>query len=192
MIEQELKINTIDSLALLKRITFKKFASRATFYDESYSFPKENFKDLFSEGLIAPTISKEFGGLGLGYNKGNIRDLWAMTTEIAKADMSTARCWEGHNNALMLIDNLGTYTQKEKWFSGVVNKGEIWTVWSGEPLLKTPGQKANLGTTVTETENGYLINGSKVFCSSAPGATWANLLVNTAGSGGARHADGSP
>jgi len=141
MIAQDLKINLKDTLTVLKKIASEQFSSRAKHYDNTYSFPKENFEDLFSNRLLAATASKEFGGLGLGNNKNNIRYLWAMTTEIAKADMATARCWEGHNNALMLIDNLATYSQKERWFSGVVNKGEIWSVWSGEPLLKTPNQK---------------------------------------------------
>jgi alkylation response protein AidB-like acyl-CoA dehydrogenase len=187
---QKLQLKSIAKLAILKKIAKEEFAPRAKQYDATYTFPKENFQALFREGLNGPTISKEFGGMGLGNNKGNIRDLWAITTEIAKADMSTARCWEGHNNALMLLDNLGSYIQKEKWFSGVVNKGEIWTVWSGEPLLKIPGQDQKIGTTVTKTDEGYILNGSKVFCSSAAGATWANLLINLKGTGGARHING--
>ncbi|GAB5400986.1 MAG: acyl-CoA dehydrogenase family protein [Aureisphaera sp.] len=189
--EQEIKTLVTDELQVLRKLTKEEFAQRASHYDATYTFPKENFHSLFKEGLIAPTASKEFGGLGLGNNRNNIRRLWQMTTEIAKADMAFARCWEGHNNALMLIDNLGSYIQKEMWFSGVVNEGEIWTVWSGEPLLRTPGQKSTIGTFLTKTPSGYILNGSKVFCSSAPGATWANLLVNTEGSGGARHAEGN-
>ncbi|KAA1246569.1 acyl-CoA dehydrogenase family protein [Aquimarina sp. RZ0] len=189
---QQLTIKPIDKFSILKKLTIEEFAPRANEYDTTYTFPKENFQALFRTGLNAPTISAEFGGLGLGNNRANIRDLWTMTTEIAKADMATARCWEGHANALMLLDNLATYAQKEKWFTGIVQRGDIWTVWSGEPLLKIPGQTQKIGTTVIKTEEGYIINGSKVFCSSASGANWANLLVNLEGSGGARHADGSP
>jgi alkylation response protein AidB-like acyl-CoA dehydrogenase len=192
MKEQELKISSKDILSELRKLAQEEFAPRANKYDSAYSFPKENFESLFQCGFMAPTVSEEFGGMGLSNNRGNIRTLWSMTTEIAKADMSTARCWEGHNNALMLLDNLGTYAQKLKWFTGVVERGEIWSVWSGEPLLKIPGQKQKFETTVTKTGKGYLLNGSKVFCSSAPGASWANLLVNTKGSGGARNANGSP
>lgn len=188
---QEVKTNLDKSITLLRKLAKERFADRAKQYDEAYSFPKENFEDLLSHGLLGAVISEEFGGLGIGNNKGNIRDLWTMTTEVAKADMATSRVWEGHNNALMLIDNLGTYAQKERWFSGVINQGETWSVWSGEPLLKTPGQKVKIGTTLKKTEKGYILNGSKVFCSGAAGVTWANLLVNTDGSGGARHAEGS-
>jgi alkylation response protein AidB-like acyl-CoA dehydrogenase len=192
MIDQKTEIQLAARVATLKKLVQEQFAQRAPAYDKTYSFPLENFTDLHREGLLAPTISEQFGGLGLGNNKGNVRVLWNMTTEIARADMSTARCWEGHNNALMLLDNLGTYSQKEKWFSGVVDRGEIWTVWSGEPLLKIPGQKQKIGTTLTKTSKGYVLNGSKVFCTGAAGADWAILLVNTEGTGGARHAEGAP
>ncbi len=189
---QDIKIPVTNELSVLTEIAKEVFTKRASHYDATYTFPKENFQSLFSAGLNAPTVSKEFGGLGLSNLNGNIRKLWAMTTEIAKADMAFARCWEGHNNALMLLDSLGSYIQKEMWFSGVVSDGDIWTVWSGEPLLRTPGQKSSIGTVLTKIDGGYILNGSKVFCSSAPGATWANLLVNTEGSGGARHAEDSP
>src|ERR1051326_4895114 len=114
MKEQELKISSGNILSELRKLVQQEFAPRANQYDTLYGFPKENFQSLFRSGFLAATVSEEFGGMGLGNNKGNVRTLWAMTTEIARADMSTARCWEGHNNALMLLDNLGTFSQKEK------------------------------------------------------------------------------
>ncbi|QTR49474.1 acyl-CoA dehydrogenase family protein [Candidatus Thiothrix anitrata] len=182
----------IDILSAIRKLTSEEFAPRAKQYDNSYTFPIENMQALFRVGLNAATISNEFGGLGLSNNKGNIRLLWSMITEVAKADMSTARCWEGHNNAMMLIDNLGTDVQKDQWFQGIVERGELWAVWSGEPLLKTPGQTQKLGTSLVQTEDGYLLNGTKVFCTGATHVNKAILLVNTAGAGGARHASDSP
>jgi alkylation response protein AidB-like acyl-CoA dehydrogenase len=88
---------------------------------------------------------------------------------------------------LLLIDNIASEEQKERWFKGVVQDGNIWSAWSGEPQSKSPGQKQAFGTHVIATDEGYLINGSKVFCSSATGATHAILLVNLEGPGGARH-----
>ncbi|WP_461535001.1 acyl-CoA dehydrogenase family protein [Spongorhabdus nitratireducens] len=181
-----------EQLTTLQRLAREQFAPRAQQYDDNYSFPIDNIQDLYRAGFNGATISKEYGGLGLGNHKGNIRQLWSMVTAIAKADMSTARCWEGHNNALMLLDRIATREQKDRWYDGILNRGELWTVWSGEPLLKTPGQKQQFGTSLTLTDGGYLLNGSKTFCTSATHARWANLLVNTAGAGGARHASCSP
>src|SRR5687768_9908209 len=75
-----------------------KFAPRASLYDRTATFPAEDFDDLFREGLHAPAVPLEYGGLGLGPYKEDVFTLWMMTKELAKADLSLARCWEGHIN----------------------------------------------------------------------------------------------
>jgi alkylation response protein AidB-like acyl-CoA dehydrogenase len=115
-----------------------------------------------------------------------------MTKELAKADLSLARCWEGHVNSLVLLDGMATPEQKAAWFGGVVERGEKWVAWSGEPQSRAPGETVRFGTRVERVEGGYVVDGNKVFSTSAGGAQWAILLVNTAGPGGARHASDSP
>ena len=115
-----------------------------------------------------------------------------MTKELAKADMSLARCWEGHVNSLVLLDGMASPEQKAAWFGGVVERGEKWVAWSGEPQSRAPGETVRFGTRVERVEGGYVVDGNKVFSTSAGGAQWAILLVNTAGPGGARHASDSP
>ena len=80
-----------------------------------------------------------------------------------------------------------TTRQKDRWFEGIVERGDIWAAWSGEPQARIPGQKARFGTVVRPVKGGYLIDGTKVFATSARNARWAILLVNTHGPGGARH-----
>jgi len=169
-----------------------RFAPRAADYDQRAAFPVEDFRDLFEAGLHAAAVPREYGGLGLGPYRRDVLALWMMTKELAKADLSLARCWEGHTNSLVLIDALGTPQQKQRWFSGVLERGEIWVGWSGEPSAPKPGERARFGTTVTPALDGWVINGSKAFATSATGATHAILLVNTEGPGGARHSQGSP
>jgi alkylation response protein AidB-like acyl-CoA dehydrogenase len=176
----------------VRALARERFAPRAGRYDERAEFPAEDFADLFQAGLIAPTVPRAYGGLGLGPQCGDPYTLWMMTKELAKVDLSLARCWEGHANSLVILDALGNHAQKERWFRGVVERGELWVAWSGEPQSPAPGEKAKFGTTVTKVAGGYRIDGTKVFCTSAGSATWAILLVNTAGPGGARHATDSP
>ena len=57
----------------------------------------------------------------------------------------------------------------------------------GEPQSRVPGQPARFGTTVREDRGGYIIDGTKAFATSARAASWAILLVNLYGPGGARH-----
>ena len=171
----------------VRELAREKFAPRAAHYDQTATFPAEDFADLFSAGLNAPVVPQEYGGLGLGPYRGDVFTLWMMTKEIAKADLSMARCWEGHVNSLVLLDGMATHEQKTRWFKGVVESGDKWVAWSGEPQARAPGETMRFGTTVEKVDGGYVVDGSKVFSTSAGGAQWAILLVNTAGPGGVRH-----
>jgi alkylation response protein AidB-like acyl-CoA dehydrogenase len=170
----------------------EKFAPRAADYDRTATFPAEDFEDLFRAGLNAPVVPREYGGLGLGPYRGDVYPLWMMTKEIAKADMSLARCWEGHVNSLVLLDGMADEAQKARWFKGVVEGGDKWVAWSGEPQARAPGETIRFGTAVEKVEGGYVVEGNKVFATSAGGAQWAILLVSTAGPGGVRHSTASP
>lgn len=174
----------IDRVAHLAR---EAFAPRADHYDQTASFPVEDFEDLFRAGLHAPAVPTVYGGFGLGPGS-DAFTLWMMTKEIAKADLSLARCWEGHANSQVLLATMATEAQKARWFEGIVERGEKWMAWSGEPQSRKPGQQAAFGTTVQEVDGGYIVDGTKVFATAAAHAEWAILLVNTAGPGGARHA----
>lgn len=181
----------LERRALVERVAElarERLAPRAAHYDRTASFPAEDFADLFAAGLMGAAVPREHGGLGLGPLRGDAFTLWMITKELAKADLSLARCWEGHANSLVLIDALGSDEQRSRWFAGVVERGEKWVAWSGEPQAPAPGEVVRFGTRVTAVPGGYVVDGSKAFSTSAGGAQWAILLVNTGGPGGARHA----
>ncbi len=179
----------VDRAGVLAR---EKFAPRADHYDRTATFPAEDFDDLFEAGFHALPIPTEFGGLGIGPLDGGAFTLWMVTKQLAKADLSLARCWEGHTNSLVMLSGLANDDQKRRYFSGVVEQGHRWASWSGEPQSRKPGEKERFGTTVEKVDGGYTVSGSKVFSTSATGAQRAILLVNSAGPGGARHASRSP
>jgi alkylation response protein AidB-like acyl-CoA dehydrogenase len=181
----------LERRALVERVAElarERLAPRAAHYDRTATFPAEDFADLFAAGLLGAAVPREHGGLGLGPLRGDAFTLWMITKELAKADLSLARCWEGHANSLVLIDALGSDEQRTRWFAGVVERGEKWVAWSGEPQAPAPGEVVRFGTRVTAVPGGYVVDGSKAFSTSAGGAQWAILLVNTGGPGGARHA----
>jgi alkylation response protein AidB-like acyl-CoA dehydrogenase len=179
-------------LERLARLANDKFVARADEYDRRACFPREDFDDLFTAGFLPASVPRDYGGLGFGPHAGETLPLWMMTKLLAKADLSLARCWEGHTNSLVLIDALGSPEQKRQWFDGVIESGDIWVAWSGEPQASKPGDPQRFGTTVTTVKGGWIIDGSKAFATSATGAKWAILLVDTAGPGGARHSVASP
>jgi alkylation response protein AidB-like acyl-CoA dehydrogenase len=173
-------------LGTVAKLAVEKFAPRAAEYDRRAVFPAEDFDDLFACGLLGVTVPREYGGLGYGPRQRNTLPLWEMTTTLAKADMSLARCWEGHANSLVLIDALAAPEQKRRWFAGVVERGEKWVAWSGEPQAPKPGESVRFGTTLTPVRGGWTLRGSKAFATGATGAQWAILLVDPQGPGGAR------
>jgi alkylation response protein AidB-like acyl-CoA dehydrogenase len=177
-------------LARITRLAREMFAPRAGDYDQAASFPREDFADLFQAGLHAPGVPEAYGGLGLGPGRATYI-LWMMTKELARADLSLARCWEGHVNSQVLIAALANQEQKARWFEGIVDRGDIWVAWSGEPQSKVPGQASNFGTRLQKVNGGYLLNGTKAYATSAGHASQAILLVNAEGPGGARHASAS-
>jgi alkylation response protein AidB-like acyl-CoA dehydrogenase len=89
----------------------------------------------------------------------------------------------------VLLDGMSREEQKRRWFKGVVERGEKWVAWSGEPQARKPGEPVRFGTRVEQVDGGYIVEGNKAFATSAGGAQWAILLVNTAGPGGVRHAE---
>jgi alkylation response protein AidB-like acyl-CoA dehydrogenase len=166
------------------------FAARADQYDRDAAFPAQDFHDLFEAGLNAPAVPRSFGGCGLAPEDGLLA-IWSMTSELARANMALARCWEGHVNSQLLLAAMGNECQQARWFEGIVARGETWAAWSGEPQSRVPGQAVKFGTTLRMVDGGYEIDGTKAFATSAVGAHWAILLVNEHGPGGARHADGA-
>jgi len=183
----QLNDNQLELIDRVRLLASEDFAPRAAHYDETATFPAADFADLFRHGLIAPAVPREFGGLGMGPFRGDVFTLWMMTKEIAKADMSLARCWEGHVNSLVLLDGIANESQKQRWFPGIVERGEKWVAWSGEPQARKPGEAIRFGTNVEKVDGGYVIDGNKVFCTSSGAADWAILLVSTEGPGGVRH-----
>jgi alkylation response protein AidB-like acyl-CoA dehydrogenase len=176
---------------LVRELARERFSGRASYYDQTASFPAEDFDDLFHARLNGAAVPTEYGGHGFGPYQADVFTLWMLTKELARADLSLARCWEGHCNSLVLIEGIASETQKARWFEGVIERGEKWVAWSGEPQAPAPGEKTKFGTSTERVDGGYIVDGTKVFCTSAGGADWAILLVNMAGPGGARHASGS-
>jgi alkylation response protein AidB-like acyl-CoA dehydrogenase len=179
-------------LELVQDLAARNFAPRAADYDRRMAFPREDFDDLYRAGLLGATIAREDGGLGLGPNHGDSMTLWAITKAVAKADLSLARCWESHINALIMLDGMANRRQKAVWFEGVLRRGELWAAWGGEPQSPTPWEKAPAGVYLEEVEGGYQLSGSKVYCTGAGSAQWALLMVSATGPGGFRDGIGPP
>lgn len=166
----------------------ERLAARAGDYDQAAAFPREDFDDLDAIGVTAAAVPRRHGGLGFA-PPDNPLPLWMITRALASADLSLARCFEGHANSMVLLEGLASPEQQARLFAGVVDRKERWAAWSGEPRTPGPGERAaSAGTSVRLVDGGFVVSGAKVFATSAGAAERALLLVNPAGPGGARHA----
>ncbi len=116
---------------------------------------------LRSMGLLGLNVPLEYGGMGHGNDRGNIKILKTLH-KIGSYDLSLGRIFEGHLNALLLIDAYGSPTQKEDYFHEALS-GKLFGIWNSE--LPSEPLKFSL------IENGYILNGAKVFCSGASHVT---------------------
>jgi alkylation response protein AidB-like acyl-CoA dehydrogenase len=168
---------------LTEELARTRFAPRAPQYDEAIAFPRADFDDLREQGLLAATVPKRYGGLGLGFNSGDILGLWLVIKNLAKGDLSLGRCYEGHVNGVTVLANSGTEKQRERYLPRVVKEGETFVFWGSEPPRPEDPRQILGWTTAQPIEGGYLINGRKQFSTSAGGATYAILFAVIPGRG---------
>jgi alkylation response protein AidB-like acyl-CoA dehydrogenase len=168
--EQQRIVDLAESLTPL-------FQQRARAYDERIRFPREDFDDLASNGLLGATVPAEYGGLHLGIDNGDALTLWLVDKAVAKGDLSLARCFEGHVNMVQILAAIGTEEQKREYLPKVIEEGKAFVAWGSEPA------KDGFGTTVAERPDGWVVSGRKAFSTSAGGADYAVLYINPQGTG---------
>src|SRR3984957_7670386 len=133
-------------------------AENAAEIDRLGSFPEKEFAELISAGLIVAPLGRNLGGLGLGFESQNIADLLRLLRILGKGNLSVGRIYEGHVNALQLIQTFASPDQVEH-FAHNARGQKIFGVWNAEAgdglKFRSLGQKR------------YELIGSKTFCSGA-------------------------
>ncbi len=124
----------------VSELSASRFAPRAAAYDRNSAFPAEDFDDLYEHGFLAATVPREYGGLGVGHTAGDPLTLWLITKAIAKGDLSLARCWEGHANAVDQMADLAVPELRERVFRMIVEDGMRLVLWGSEPP-RPPGDQ---------------------------------------------------
>lgn len=157
-----------DSVRALARERFAPGAARA---DAEFRPPVENVKVLAEHGYTGLFIPEEWGGSGLGLTENVL-----VSEQLARACANTAMlfsCTDGATPRALV--GLGTKEHKEKYLRRVA-KGELLTAWSMS--------EANAGSDVGNVQcravrdgDGWVINGSKLWCTAAQVADLFLVLV---------------
>ena len=114
--------------------------------------------------LLAPASAKHGGG-GLGSRAGTLHALLTTLRHVGRGSLPAGRIYEGHANALLLIERYGTDAQRAQ-AAAEAKAGHVFGVWNTE---------AGDGVTFQPLPGGGLrLSGAKTFCSgaTAPGGPY--------------------
>ncbi|MEC4985740.1 MAG: acyl-CoA dehydrogenase family protein [Oscillatoria sp. PMC 1068.18] len=126
-------------------------------WDKTGEFPVEEFEKIAAAGLLKIPLSRELGGLGLGFATGNTYEMLLLLKEIGRGNLAVGRVYEGHVNALQLIQTFATQEQITRFAADARSRQKIFGVWNAEA---TDGVKL-----IPIANNRYRLEGSKTFAS---------------------------
>ncbi|WP_028660502.1 acyl-CoA dehydrogenase family protein [Nocardioides insulae] len=147
-------------------------------YDEAdeYHFSLEESKRfqkaLWDAGLAGITWPKEYGGQGLG-----AAEQVAFNQEAADFALPTGPFVIGLGMPAPTIMELGTEEMKKRHLPKMVSGEEIWCQLFSEP--SGGSDVASLRTTAKRTENGWVINGQKVWTTGAQFSDFGAIIART-------------
>ncbi|WP_394621570.1 acyl-CoA dehydrogenase family protein [Lentzea sp. JNUCC 0626] len=161
---------------LARRFTDDRIVPHATRWDRDESIDRDLPERLGEVGFLGLGIDERYGGSG-----GDNLAYCLVLEEIARGD-SAVRGIISVSLGLVAksIAKHGTEEQKQRWLPGLTAGTQVGCFALTEP--GTGSDAGNLTTKATKTDNGYLINGRKVFITNG---TWADVALVFARTGGA-------
>jgi acyl-CoA dehydrogenase len=156
----------IDTAARLAR---DRLVPRAAEIDRDARNPVEGWRDLWSEGLLAASVPRAYGGLGL-----DMSTYVDLIRTVAQACASTAMTLHMHSTVMRFIDALGTEVQKRRYFEQVVRHGRLFGSWGSEPAVSL-SRTLLMETAIRDDGDGWVVDGVKHFCTMALGASYYTI-----------------
>ena len=170
----------------LSRWVEERLAPRAEELDETGEFARDLFEELGELGYLGTKYPEEYGGAG-------IEEKYVYYTllcdELARGSMGFAATVAMHGSAAshMLFED-GTEEQKQKYLVPAL-KGEMVCAFAiTEP--QAGSDAANIRTRAVRTDDGYVINGSKIFISNSINADFITVVAKVGEGEDARGAKG--
>jgi alkylation response protein AidB-like acyl-CoA dehydrogenase len=171
-----------DLVGVAARLGREKFAPRAFKYDLEASFPFENYADLRDAGFLGLCVPEPYGGLGADYET-----YCLVAAEIGRHCGATALTFNMHSCAAMwsgkMIDPLDLSAEQRAeheqrrhlHYGRIVRDGKVYAQPFSEGSAAAAG-KAPFGTTARRVDDGWVLNGKKIFASLAGAADFYGVL----------------
>lgn len=184
----ELKAKT-EAGARLVRIAEEKaaeFAPRAAEHDREGTYPYEAIDSLKEVGYFTAPAPGEFGGLGVE----SVHDILVASSRLARGDASVTI---GVNMHIAAVENIAR-RYRVAAASGnqrrmAAFKGALEFIVQGGVIMAAAVSEAaqdltRPATTATRTDDGWVINGKKIFCTMSPAANALYVAVTFVSEGG--------
>ncbi|MEH7075334.1 acyl-CoA dehydrogenase family protein [Neobacillus drentensis] len=156
--------NGVDERIELMRNLARQFSLRAHQIDIEGSFPYDNIDDLKNSGYTTLTVPSHYGGKEI-----TLYELIRHQETIAEGDGATALSIGWHMGIIMNLN------EKKTWKQGVfktlceqVKKGALINSAQSESTTGSPTRGGKPETTAEKTQNGWVINGRKIFTTMSP------------------------
>ncbi len=127
-------------------------------FDEQQKFPREVIRKAGELGFLGVIFPEEYGGAGLGY-----LEYVLVITELSKVDPSVGISIAAHNSlGTNHIYKFGNDEQRKRWVTPLAS-GEKIAAW-GLTEAGSGSDAAAARTSAKKVDGGWVINGSKAFC----------------------------
>src|SRR5947209_13193565 len=159
-------------LATVRSFVDKEIIPNAQELEHADAYPTEIVEVLKELGIFGLTIPEEFGGLGE-----SLLTYALVVEEIARGWMSVSGVINTHFIVAYMIIQHGTQEQKERFLPRMAT-GEVRGAFSmSEPGLGS--DVAGIRTKATRTDDGYVIDGQKMWLTNGGSSTLVAALVRT-------------
>ncbi|RLA80558.1 MAG: acyl-CoA dehydrogenase [Deltaproteobacteria bacterium] len=130
--------------------------------EKEHLYRREIVKKMADLGFFGCIAPEKYGGNGMGHLAATI-----ITMEIAKESPSYGVSFNLQMNAIQsVLLEFGTEEQREKWIPPLISADLLGCFALTEP--DTGSDVASMKTTAREVEDGFIINGSKMWISGVP------------------------
>ncbi|MBL6990557.1 MAG: acyl-CoA dehydrogenase family protein [Bacteriovoracaceae bacterium] len=159
----------------LKRFRLEQIEPYALEDDENSHFRMEIFSQLGQLGFAGVTLPEQYGGVGLSY-----QTLCVILCEIAQSSVAYAVTISVSTMVQSIINEYGNKSQKEKYLPPLTSGEAIGAFSLTES--QAGSDAAALRTTAKKTDEGYILNGCKMFVTSGGIAKTYIVMAKTADS----------
>lgn len=157
----DLPEETVALQRMCRDFAAKEIAPYAAEWSEQERFPTKVFRKLGELGLMGMLVDEAYGGA----NAGLVSYVAAMEA-LGEADQSVAAGWNAHSTiATLPLARFGTEEQKQRWLVPLAAGEKLGAFGLTEPTAGSDA--AGIRTRAKRTEDGWVLDGTKMFISNA-------------------------